>query len=132
MIVDVHSGQQRRPGRTAHGRRDVGVPAFGPLRPYRGQRLRHEVQRAQFHVLIVGEDQDDVGFARGRSAAPAAVPAAVQLIAASGRRRRRRQTLVRGEGVGERVSGRRRAQDDDGYGENLGAPRHSRGIGTSS
>lgn len=63
MIVYVHAGEKRRPRRTAHRRGDVGMTKLGALVPYRAQRFRHEIQRAQFNVLIVGQDQDDVGFA---------------------------------------------------------------------
>lgn len=57
VIVHVHPGQKRRPRRTAHRRRDVRVPKLRPLVPYGPQRLRHEVQRAKLHVLVVSQDK---------------------------------------------------------------------------
>lgn len=63
MIVNVHPGEQRRPRRTTHRRRDVRVPELRPLLLDGPQRLRHEVQRAQLHVLVVGQDEHDVRLA---------------------------------------------------------------------
>lgn len=62
MIVHVHSRQQRRPRRTAHRRSDVSMPEFRTLIPDRSHGFRHEIHRAEFDVLIIGEDQDNVGF----------------------------------------------------------------------
>lgn len=63
VVVHVHPRQKGGPRGAAHGRRDVGVPELGTLVPYRPQGLRHEVERTQLDVLVVGEDQDDVGLA---------------------------------------------------------------------
>lgn len=60
VIVHVHSRQQGRPRRTTHGGRNVRVPELGPLVSDGFQRLRHEIQRAQLHVLVVCQDQHDV------------------------------------------------------------------------
>lgn len=72
VVVHVHAGQQAGARRAAHGRRHVRVPELRAAVAQQPQRARHEVQRAELDVLVVGEEEDDVGAAlllRGLGAA---------------------------------------------------------------
>lgn len=62
MIVNVTTSEQRAPARTAHGSGHVRVSQLGALVPYSLQSPWHEVQRTQFNILIIRQNQHDVGL----------------------------------------------------------------------
>lgn len=63
VVVHVHPGQDGGPGGTTHGSGGVGVPELGATLTEQAQGSGHEIEGTEFNVLIIGEDEDDVGFA---------------------------------------------------------------------
>lgn len=61
VVMDVHSGEDGRTRRTAHGRCGVGLREVGAPVLHEVHQLRHVVERTEFDVLVVGENEDDVG-----------------------------------------------------------------------
>lgn len=61
VIVRIHARQQTRPRRTADGRGRVGVVEQGATETQHFDRMLHGKHTAQLHILIVGQDQQNVG-----------------------------------------------------------------------
>lgn len=66
VIVNVTTGQQRAPTRTTHRSGHVCVSQLGALIPYSPESPWHKVQRTQFDILIVRQNQYDIGFPLSR------------------------------------------------------------------
>lgn len=60
MIVHEQAREHGTPRRTAHGRGHERIGEKGAALFEDGARFRHEVERSQFDVLVVGYHQDDV------------------------------------------------------------------------
>lgn len=63
VIVHVHPRQKRGPGRTAHGRCDIGMSELSTLVSYCSQCFWHKIEWTELDVLVVRENQNYVRFA---------------------------------------------------------------------
>lgn len=61
MVVHVLPCEHGGPGRAAHRRGHKGVGESGPTVLHDPPRFVHDLQGPQFHILVVSEDEDDVG-----------------------------------------------------------------------
>lgn len=61
MIMGVHSGQEAGPGRTANGRRCVGMIKSCTFETDLLYGFNHRMHPVQLHILVVGEDEHDIG-----------------------------------------------------------------------
>merc|ERR1719228_2297849 len=60
MVVYVETCQQGGPGGAAHGSAHIAVAVGGALSGQMVVKSRHELQRAEFNILVISQDEDDV------------------------------------------------------------------------
>ena len=65
MIVNIEPGQQGGARGTAHGGGHVAVGVGQPLLGQESVQLGHELEAAELRVLVIRQDQEDVGAGAG-------------------------------------------------------------------
>jgi hypothetical protein len=65
MIVNEEAGQQGTSGWTAHGGRHERIREKCTTVPQNGSSFRHVIQRTKFNVLVISQEEDDVGLLGG-------------------------------------------------------------------